>query len=86
MLTNHTNEVLYTGATNNLFAHLLQHKNNQTDSFTKKYKCYKLVYFEEYSRIGEVIEREKQIKKWSRKKKNVLVNSSNADWSDLSRD
>ena len=44
----------------------------------------KLVYFEETQDVNAAIEREKEIKKWRREKKNQLVNLMNPEWDDLS--
>jgi len=52
--------------------------------FTEKYNVKKLVYFEETQDVNTAIEREKEIKKWRREKKNRLVNSMNPNWDDLS--
>ena len=43
----------------------------------------RLVYFEICSGIVLAIEREKQIKGWSRKKKQDLIHSLNPEWDDL---
>jgi putative endonuclease len=43
----------------------------------------KLVYFEETQDVTAAIEREKEIKKWRREKKNQLVNLMNPKWDDL---
>ena len=53
------------------------------DGFTKKYNCKRLVYCEEYSDINEAIKREKQLKNWSRKKKEILIHTKNPDWFNL---
>jgi putative endonuclease len=52
--------------------------------FTKKYNLNKLVYFEETCDINAAINREKEIKKWRREKKDILVNQINPNWQDLS--
>ena len=51
--------VLYIGVTNSLRRRVLEHKNDLLDGFTKKYKCKKLVYFENHSIIDDAIRREK---------------------------
>ncbi|MEG0167103.1 MAG: GIY-YIG nuclease family protein [Ruthenibacterium sp.] len=84
MLTNWNNKVLYTGVTNNLKRRLYEHKNKLVDGFTKKYNVYKLVYFDYTTDVNAAIAREKQIKGWTRIKKNALVEQMNADWHDLS--
>lgn len=75
---------LYIGVTNNLERRIYEHKNNLIDGFTKKYSCYKLVYYEQTSNIESAILREKQIKKWNRGKKELLIKAKNKSWSDLS--
>jgi len=83
MMTNYKETTLYTGVTNSLERRIWEHKNKATKGFTEKYNVNKLVYFEEYTDIEQAILREKQIKKWSRKRKNDLVNKLNKDWLDL---
>lgn len=86
MLTNVHGNVLYTGVTNNLERRMQEHRSGLIPGFTSKYKCSKLVYFEEFNRIEEAIAREKQLKNWKREWKNVLVISMNPEWKDLSLD
>ena len=84
-MTNKNNTVLYIGVTSNLLKRVYQHKNKTfNNSFTSKYNCDKLVYFEVFTDINFAIEREKQLKKGNRKKKNNLVNLENSEWKDLS--
>lgn len=85
-MSNKGNSVIYTGVTGDLFNRVLEHKNGKSGSFTSKYKCAKLVYFEEFQYINEAIDREKEIKGWSRKKKEDLIHSINPLWEDLSVD
>jgi len=77
---------LYTGITNNIEGRVYEHKNNVNDGFTKKYKCHKLVYFEEHQYVLNAIDREKQIKKWRREKKEALIRIENPSWKDLAVD
>jgi len=63
----------YTGSTKNLEKRLKQHQNGEGSNYTKKNLPVKLVYYEEYDRIDEAFFREKQIQKWSRKKKKALI-------------
>ncbi len=76
--------VLYIGITNNLQRRVYEHKNELIEGFSKKYKCKKLVYFEEYKNINQAIEREKQLKKWRREKKEWLIKKMNPQFKDLS--
>jgi putative endonuclease len=85
LLANKHNNVLYTGVTNDLIRRVYEHKNKLVAGFTQKYNVDRLVYFEVCSGIVVAIEREKQIKGWSRKKKQDLINSLNPEWDDLYR-
>ncbi|MCX7735950.1 MAG: GIY-YIG nuclease family protein [Candidatus Kapabacteria bacterium] len=83
IVTNKSNKVLYIGVTNNLIRRIYEHRNGLLDGFTKKYKCTKLVWFEETNSIYSAIEKEKQMKKWKREYKVNLINSMNPNWIDL---
>lgn len=84
LLTNWNHRVLYTGVTKDLQRRLYEHKHELVDGFTKRYHVHKLVYFETTTDVRAAIEREKQIKSWSREAKNRLISKSNPDWNDLS--
>lgn len=86
LLTNINNTVIYTGVTNDLRRRVYEHKEKLIDGFTKKYNVNKLVYFETTNDINSAIQREKQIKAGSRKKKIDLINSMNSEWRDLFND
>jgi putative endonuclease len=86
MLTNEWRNVLYTGVTNSLETRIWQHKMRAVEGFTKKYNCTVLVYYEIYEDVNQTIAREKQIKSWSRAKKNSLVETMNPKWNDLASD
>lgn len=81
--TNKINTVLYTGVTNNLIKRMYQHKNKMVSGFTSKYNINKLVYYEIFNDINEAINREKQIKGGSRKKKIELIKKINPEFRDL---
>ena len=82
-MTNATHTVLYAGVTTDLHRRLAEHANGLS-SYTNKYKVHKLVYFEEHPDITAAIAREKQWKRWSRKRKMELIDSSNPLWKNLS--
>ncbi len=86
ILANWNNKVIYTGVTNNLERRLYEHKNKLVDGFTKRYNINKLVYYDFCESIETAIQREKQIKGWTRSKKNALIEQANPDWHDLSND
>jgi putative endonuclease len=77
---------LYTGVSNDLIKRVFQHKNKLTPGFTSRYNINRLVFYEMTSDVRAAIIREKQIKKWTRKKKIVLIESMNPTWRDLSDD
>ena len=83
LLTNKNNTVLYTSVTNDLKRRVYEHKKKLIDGFTKKYNVNKLVYFEATNDIKSAIQREKQIKAGSRKKKVKLIDKLNPEWKDL---
>jgi putative endonuclease len=62
---------LYIGITNDLKRRVFEHKQDLIDGFTKKYSCHKLIYYESYNDSITAIEREKQLKRWSRMKKKI---------------
>ncbi|SHJ71544.1 putative endonuclease [Geosporobacter subterraneus DSM 17957] len=86
MLANWSNKVIYTGMTNNLERRIYEHKHKLVKGFTEKYNINKLVYFESTTDVTAAILREKQIKGWTRSKKNELIKMMNPQWKDLSRD
>jgi putative endonuclease len=83
LLTNRSG-TLYTGVTNDLQRRMYEHKNKLVEGFTKKYNMDMLVYYEVTSDVREALAREKQIKAWRRSKRIVLIESTNAEWRDLS--
>ena len=84
IITNKNNTVLYIGITSDIPNRMHQHKTKaEPKSFASQYNCYKLVYFETFSFIEEAIDREKQLKGWTRKKKELLINGMNPNWENL---
>jgi len=86
ILTNFARTVFYTGVTNNIKRRIWEHKNNEGSLFTAKYKCHYLVFYEEFSDINNAIAREKQLKNWQRKWKIELIQKTNPDLIDLSKE
>ena len=83
ILFNKRNGTLYTGVSSDLPKRVYEHKNKLLPGFTSKYRIDKLGYYEMHSSIHSAIEREKQIKNGSRKKKLAYIESMNPDWKDL---
>ncbi len=75
--------ILYIGVTNDLQRRVLEHKDENAQGFTKKYKVKKLVYFEMTDDVYVALTREKQLKKWRRERKVNLIDSMNPTWKDL---
>ncbi|MBL7883967.1 MAG: GIY-YIG nuclease family protein [Bacteroidia bacterium] len=88
ILTNKNKTVLYIGVTNDIERRLFEHENNQQNKFkfTSKYNCTNLIYFEIFSNINNAIDRETELKKWRREKKENLINSINPDWNFLNEE
>lgn len=80
-----SNDQYYTGSTNNIEIRLAQHQNGEGSNFTKKHLPVKLVYLEEFNRIDEAFNREKQVQGWSRKKKEALINKQYDKLPELSK-
>lgn len=76
--------VLYCGMTNSLIRRVAEHKSGKFPGFSQKYKCHRLVWFERFQYVGNAIERERQIKNWSREKKLARIQEVNPSWADLS--
>ena len=74
---------LYTGVTNDVQRRRWEHLNGEGTGFTKRYHFDRIVYFEEYELVTDAIEREKQIKGWTRAKKIALIKKVNPTWQDL---
>jgi putative endonuclease len=83
ILFNKRNGTLYTGVTSDLIKRIYEHKTKATEGFTAKYGIDKLGYYEVFGDIVSAIEREKQIKGGSRKKKLALIEKMNPKWKDL---
>lgn len=74
---------IYIGVTNNLLRRAWEHREGVLPGFTKRYGVKHLVYFEEFDDIGDAIQREHNLKHWSRAWKIALIEKANPDWHDL---
>src|SRR5574344_66311 len=86
MITNEYNTTLYIGVTNNLVRRIYEHKNKLVKGFSQKYNLSKLIYFKNTEDIKSAILREKQLKKYSRAKKEQLIYTFNKNKRDLYND
>ena len=84
ILANLNRSVLYVGVTGDLLRRVAEHREHlDPRSFTSRYRVDRLVHFEPFQDIVRAIEREKQLKGWSRAKKVALVEKENREWRDL---
>ena len=86
IMTNWKRTTLYIGVTNDLERRVAQHRTHALKGFTDTYNLEKLVYYEECPQVDDAIKREKQLKGWTRAKKNRLIESMNPHWRDLAAD
>ena len=77
--------VLYIGMTNSLDRRVWEHQHGLINGFSKQYRCQRLVYYELFDDVGKAIDREKQLKRWSRAKKAWLIERRNPTWEDLAQ-
>jgi len=83
LITNKPNGVLYTGVTSNIARRAWEHRKGVADGFTKRYDIKRIVYIERHEDIRIAIQREKNIKHWSRAWKVRLILDQNPEWADL---
>jgi putative endonuclease len=74
---------LYVGVTNDLARRLQEHRASRPPSFTGRYRVHKLVHFECTGDVESAINREKELKRWTRAKKVALIERHNLAWTDL---
>lgn len=81
IMTNKNRTTLYIGVTNDLCRRVYEHKNYlDKDSFTSKYNLKYCFYNEEFPIFELAIQREKELKKWNRQKKEDLISNLNPEW------
>ncbi len=84
-MSNKKDGVIYIGVTDFIEERVKEHKVKvYSKSFTSRYNCDKLIYFEEFENGNEAMIREKQFKKWKREWKVKLIEEMNPAWADLS--
>jgi len=66
-----------------LIRRLYEHKNKLIAGFTKKYNIDRLIYYEVFDSPETAIQREKEIKSWTRKKKLELIKKINPNFEEL---
>ncbi len=83
ILATNDNKMIYIGITNDLKRRVYEHKVELIEGYTKKHHINKLVYYEQTTDVYSAITREKQLKKWTRYKKNTLINKFNPNWKEI---
>ena len=88
IISNPGRTVLYIGFTENMLRRLQVHIDNKgtKKSFAGKYNCTDIIYYEVYQYVNDAIGRERQLKKWSRSKKELLIKGHNSTLSSLNRE
>ena len=82
-MSNKPNGILYVGVTSDFARRVYEHRTGALPGFTKRYGLTRLVYYEAFDDIGNAIQREKDIKHYSRAWKVGLILEANRDWRDL---
>ena len=72
----------YTGHTDNLEERIAKHQMGEIEGYTSTRRPVKLLFSEEFSTRAEALAVERQIKGWTRRKKEALIRG---DWSEVSR-
>ena len=83
IMTNRPNGILYTGVTADISRRAWEHREGLVKGFTKRYALKRLVYTGFYENIGDAIQREHNMKHWSRAWKVRLILDANPEWRDL---
>jgi len=68
MMGSASRRALYTGVTVPFYKRVWEHKNDLGGYFTSKYKCYRLLYYEQFTNVVAAIAREKEIKSLAQRK------------------
>lgn len=83
ILTNRKDGVLYIGVTDDLAKRVAQHQSGAVSSFTKRYQCHRLVWFEHFDNIHDARLIERRMKAWKREWKVRRIEERNPEWEDI---
>ena len=83
IISNKYHTTLYIGVTSDIMQRMTQHKSGSLGGFSARYNLTQLLHIEEFTNMDAAIAREKQLKSWSRKRKDALITANNPDWKDL---
>ena len=77
---------LYIGFTHNIHSRIAQHRDQPPGSHTAHFNIHRLVHYEFFRYVNNAINREKELKSWTREKKVALIQQANPTWEDLAKD
>ena len=80
IISNKYHTTLYIGVTSDIMQRMAQHKSGSLGGFSARYNLTQLLHIEEFANMDAAIAREKQLKSWSRKRKDALITANNPDW------
>ena len=83
IVTNKPMGVLYIGVPDDLPRRVSEHRARAANSFSKRYNCERLVWFEQFENIHDARAFERQMKKWNRLWKVQRIVEANPHWMDL---
>ena len=83
LLTNKRDGVVYCGSTIDLAIRVGQHRLGKVSSFTQRYNCHRLVWFEWFDDLNDAQRFERRMKKWNREWKVKRIEERNPAWDDL---
>ena len=83
IISNKYHTTLYIGVTSDIMQRMAQHRSGTFGGFSARYNLSQLLHFEEFGSMDAAIAREKQLKSWSRKRKDDLISNNNPEWKDL---
>ena len=83
IIASRKNGTLYTGVTSDLIRRAWEHREGTIAGFTRCHSIKRLVFYEGQATAEGAIQREKDIKHWSRRWKIQLIEATNPDWNDL---
>ncbi|MGB3456367.1 MAG: GIY-YIG nuclease family protein [Litorimonas sp.] len=87
IMANRKNGTLYAGATRDLASRDFEHKTRvNPKSFTARYGCDRLVYYEAHDLLMDAVARENAVKRWKRSWKIALIERDNPEWRNLELD
>ena len=77
------NGTIYIGSTDDLARRAWEHRNGVIEGFTKKHRCFLLVWYEPHPDVASARLRERRMKEWRRAWKIREIEGLNPDWEDL---